>query len=43
LAKYAYVHVINGLTDNNHPCQIMADALSMLEQIGRIENTKVES
>uniref|UniRef100_A0A804PN87 ornithine carbamoyltransferase n=1 Tax=Zea mays TaxID=4577 RepID=A0A804PN87_MAIZE len=41
LAKYAYVHVINGLTDNNHPCQIMADALSMLEQIGRIENTKV--
>ncbi|KAL5671375.1 hypothetical protein ACJX0J_015681, partial [Zea mays] len=41
LAKYAYVPVINGLTDYNHPCQIMADALTMLEQIGRIENTKV--
>ncbi|AQK75543.1 Ornithine carbamoyltransferase chloroplastic [Zea mays] len=41
LAKYASVPVINGLTDYNHPCQIMADALTMLEQIGRIENTKV--
>ncbi|AQL09704.1 Ornithine carbamoyltransferase, chloroplastic [Zea mays] len=41
LAKYASLPVINGLTDYNHPCQIMADALTMLEQIGRIENTKV--
>uniref|UniRef100_A0A0E0CQB5 ornithine carbamoyltransferase n=1 Tax=Oryza meridionalis TaxID=40149 RepID=A0A0E0CQB5_9ORYZ len=41
LAKYAAVPVINGLTDYNHPCQIMADALTMLEHIGRIENTKV--
>uniref|UniRef100_A0ACD5YS23 Uncharacterized protein n=1 Tax=Avena sativa TaxID=4498 RepID=A0ACD5YS23_AVESA len=41
LAKYASVPVINGLTDYNHPCQIMADALTMLEHIGRIENTKV--
>lgn len=42
LAKYAPVPVINGLTDYNHPCQIMADALTMLEHIGRIENTKVD-
>jgi ornithine carbamoyltransferase len=42
LAKYAAVPVINGLTDYNHPCQIMADALTMLEHIGRIENTKVD-
>lgn len=41
LAKYASVPVINGLTDYNHPCQIMADALTMVEHIGRIENTKV--
>lgn len=43
LAKYAPVPVINGLTDYNHPCQIMADALTMIEHIGQIENTKVSS
>lgn len=43
LAKYASVPVINGLTDYNHPCQIMADALTMIEHIGQIENTKVSS
>lgn len=41
LAKYATVPVINGLTDFNHPCQIMADALTIIEHIGRLEGTKV--
>ncbi|XP_076956352.1 ornithine transcarbamylase, chloroplastic-like [Bidens hawaiensis] len=41
LANYASVPVINGLTDYNHPCQIMADALTMIEHIGQIEGTKV--
>ncbi|KAE9586158.1 hypothetical protein Lal_00010272 [Lupinus albus] len=41
LAKYATVPVINGLTDYNHPCQIMADALTMIEHIGQLEGTKV--
>ncbi|KAJ9555822.1 hypothetical protein OSB04_010436 [Centaurea solstitialis] len=41
LAKYASIPVINGLTDYNHPCQIMADALTIIEHIGRIEGTKV--
>ncbi|XP_074281494.1 ornithine transcarbamylase, chloroplastic [Silene latifolia] len=41
LAKYASVPVVNGLTDYNHPCQIMADALTMIEHVGSIEGTKV--
>ncbi|KAB2619592.1 ornithine carbamoyltransferase [Pyrus ussuriensis x Pyrus communis] len=41
LAKYATVPVVNGLTDYNHPCQIMADVLTIIEHIGRIEGTKV--
>ncbi|CAN1163572.1 Ornithine carbamoyltransferase, chloroplastic [Linum perenne] len=41
LAKYADVPVINGLTDYNHPCQIMADALTMIEHVGQLEGTKV--
>ncbi|KNA14232.1 hypothetical protein SOVF_109370 [Spinacia oleracea] len=41
LAKYSPVPVVNGLTDYNHPCQIMADALTMIEHIGSIEGTKV--
>jgi ornithine carbamoyltransferase len=32
LAHYADVPVINGLTDSSHPCQIMADMLTLLEQ-----------
>ena len=40
LAEYSSVPIINGLTDYNHPCQIMADALTMVETVGRIENTK---
>jgi ornithine carbamoyltransferase len=35
LAKYAEVPVINGLTDHSHPCQIMADLLTVLEHKGR--------
>jgi ornithine carbamoyltransferase len=37
LAEYASVPVINGLSDYNHPCQAMADALTMLEHLGRLE------
>lgn len=42
LAKYSSVPVVNGLTDYNHPCQIMADALTIIEHIGQLEGTKVE-
>ncbi|KAL9271654.1 Ornithine carbamoyltransferase, chloroplastic-like protein [Drosera capensis] len=37
LAKYSSVPVVNGLTDYNHPCQIMADALTIIEYLGRLE------
>ncbi|WP_423141048.1 ornithine carbamoyltransferase [Parablastomonas sp. CN1-191] len=32
LAHYATVPVINGLTDASHPCQIMADLLTLIER-----------
>jgi len=41
LAHYADVPVINGLTDYNHPCQIMADIFTIQEQLGRVENFKL--
>jgi ornithine carbamoyltransferase len=43
LAAYSDVPVINGLTDYNHPCQIMADVLTILEVKGasKFEGFKV--
>ncbi|PIA55799.1 hypothetical protein AQUCO_00700252v1 [Aquilegia coerulea] len=41
LARYATVPVVNGLTDYNHPVQIMADALTIIEHVGQLEGTKV--
>ncbi len=41
LAEYSSVPVINGLTDYNHPCQIMADAFTILEHLGSLENIKI--
>jgi ornithine carbamoyltransferase len=37
LAEFASVPVINGLSDFNHPCQAMADALTMLEHFSQLE------
>lgn len=41
LAKHATVPVINGLTDYNHPCQIAADALTIIDALGSLEGTSV--
>jgi ornithine carbamoyltransferase len=41
LAKYATVPVINGLTDESHPCQIMADIMTYEERKGPIKGAVV--
>ena len=39
LAANAEVPVVNGLTDFNHPCQIMADLLTVEEKLGGVAGT----
>jgi ornithine carbamoyltransferase len=41
LARAASIPVINGLTDLLHPCQILADLLTMRQQLGGIDGRKV--
>lgn len=41
LAKYSGVPVWNGLTDEYHPTQILADFLTMEEQFGRLKGLKL--
>jgi ornithine carbamoyltransferase len=40
LGKYADVPVINGLTDLQHPCQILADLLTVRQHLGDITKLK---
>lgn len=41
LARWASVPVINGLTDLYHPCQVLADLMTMEEHFGSLEGLKV--
>ncbi|MEJ2510852.1 MAG: ornithine carbamoyltransferase, partial [Anaerolineales bacterium] len=41
LAKWASIPVINGLSDYNHPCQAMADILTVLEEFGKVKGINV--
>jgi len=41
MAEYASIPIINGLTDFSHPCQAMADYLTMLELKGDLAGLKV--
>jgi len=41
LAKWSDVPVVNGLSDYNHPCQGMADALTIQEKFGKAKGLNV--
>ena len=41
LAKYGSIPVINGLTDYSHPCQVLADLMTIRERYGILEGLKI--
>jgi ornithine carbamoyltransferase len=41
LARWASVPVINGLSDYDHPCQALADLLTIYEKLGRLDGVKL--
>jgi ornithine carbamoyltransferase len=41
LARHASIPVINGLTDSSHPCQALADVMTIRERLGRLEALRV--
>jgi len=41
MARAASVPVINALTDLYHPCQVLADCLTLIEHKGRLEDLKI--
>ena len=41
LAQYSRVPVINGLTDLLHPCQVLADVLTIRQRLGTYEGKKI--
>ena len=41
LAKYADIPVVNALTPVHHPCQALADLLTLRERFGQLEGLRV--
>ena len=41
LAKFGAIPVINGLTDLYHPCQVLADLMTVREHFGKLEGLKL--
>jgi ornithine carbamoyltransferase len=40
-ARYATIPVINGLTDQQHPCQILSDLFTIVEKKGKYKGLKI--
>lgn len=41
LAEYSSVPVINALTDLHHPCQVLSDVMTVIEEKGSVEDLKI--
>lgn len=41
LAKYSTIPIINGLTDSYHPCQVLADLMTMRERLTVLDGLKL--
>jgi len=41
LARYGSIPIINGLTDLYHPCQVLADLMTVREYFGKLEGLKL--
>jgi ornithine carbamoyltransferase len=41
LAEHSDVPVINGLTDQSHPCQVLADLMTIRERLGRLSGVRL--
>jgi len=41
VAEHAYIPVVNGLTDTTHPCQALADAMTIRERLGGFDGVRV--
>jgi ornithine carbamoyltransferase len=41
LAKFATIPIVNALTDDHHPCQALADVMTVQEEFGRLEGRRM--
>ncbi len=41
IAEHAYIPLVNGLTDDTHPCQALADAMTIRERLGGFDGVRV--
>jgi ornithine carbamoyltransferase len=41
LAAHGSIPVVNGLTDDEHPCQALADVMTVRERLGRIDGVRL--
>lgn len=41
IAQHSSIPIINGLTDYSHPCQVMADLMTIEEKLGTVQGKKV--